>query len=192
MDGTPEASVSFSRTAFTSKFAGLSTGEEPKMNYEPKIKYNFHGGLFRMLSGIHGLILTPQSIWNQTFWFASLVILATLSLSGCGVETLSLTGPSPIDWTYQDGERRVNFKHVKVTTWNGRKIIRGTVENVGEDPWPNPRVHFRLLDQNMKPIGTASASRVEPLDVSSAWTFRVIPERGTIFHRARFLQPTGW
>jgi len=120
------------------------------------------------------------------------VLVTLLLLSSCGINPFQFDDPYNLDWVYQEDERRLNFKNTAVLNENGRKIIRGTVENVGDDPWSQPTIHFDLLDRNMNVIDTVSLRRFDRLSVGQTWEYTVRPQTVTNFYRARFREPTGW
>lgn len=121
-----------------------------------------------------------------------MAVFLIVMLVGCTGQGLLNQQNSELDWAYQKGERRLNFKNVRTYWRDGQKIILGRVENTGDEPWPNPTVNFLLLNRNMEPITTVSTSRIEQLDIGETWTFRIRPEDRSRFYRARFMQPTGW
>lgn len=119
-------------------------------------------------------------------------ILILLTLAGCSMMPYGPGARSNLDWSYQEGERRLNFKNVGYERIQGTKAVTGVVENVGEERWERPKITFQLLDRNQSLIQEASTRRTKPLPVGSKWQFRVIPSSPVNFHRARFTQPTGW
>ncbi len=120
-----------------------------------------------------------------------LILIAVLMGGGCSNRLLRPESYE-ITWAYQSGERRLNFKNVRLVYRNGRRVIVGRVENVGEDPWLDPTVRFVLLNRDHEVLGTASTRRYERLEVGEVWLFTVTSDEYGDFHRARFDQPTGW
>ena len=119
-------------------------------------------------------------------------MVTLLLLTSCGINPFQFEDPYNLNWVYQEDERRLNFKNTTILNENGRKIIRGTVENVGDEPWPQPTIHFALLNRNLNVIDTVSLRRINGLSVGQTWEYTLRPQTVTNFYRARFREPTGW
>lgn len=121
-----------------------------------------------------------------------LILPTLLMLGACAAGTTSSPGPSGSEWTYQEGDRRLHFKNVVLTSRNGLQFIEGSVENVGNVSWSNPTVNFLLLNSQQQVVGTASTRRRRRLGIGEVWRFQVQPNPFTSFELARFNEPTGW